>query len=131
MSLDTVLAELKSTLAEQMEIFVRASTEVKESSAIINKTQAAIAALEGNPLSGYEGFSGRTYPGSIEENAELFNKLGQPMAEPGFFYDSSGQLRPNGWIDVVETEAAIPAFTLPALPTEDFADAGDLLGLRG
>ena len=71
MSLDTVLAELKSTLAEQMEIFGRATLEVQESSAIINKTQAAIVALEGNPLSGYEGFSGRTYPGSIEENVGM------------------------------------------------------------
>ena len=79
MPLETVIAELKSTLAAQLDIFGRATLEVKESSAIINKTQAAIAALEGNPLSGYEGFSGRTYPGSIEENAELFNKLGQPM----------------------------------------------------
>jgi len=131
MSVEAILQELKDTLAENISIHMQASKDAADSLAMINKTQAAISALEGNPLSGYEGFSGRTYPGSIEENAELFNKLGQPMAEPGFFYDSSGQLRPNGWIDVVETEAAIPAFTLPALPTEDFADAGDLLGLRG
>ena len=145
MSVATILDELKSTLAEQMEIFVRASTEVKESSAIINKTQAAIAALEGNPLSGYEGSSNFYRPGAIEEVAtfpmtaqaaekkrdEILHMFPPPTVEPGFFYDSDGVLRPVGWDASLNTAEPIPTYKLPPLPTEDFADAGDLLGLRG
>jgi hypothetical protein len=114
---------------------MQASKDAADSLAMINKTQAAISALEGGnkpvpDCAELTPWSEHPWAKEIEKSSST-KRAEQPMAEPGFFYDSSGQLRPNGWVNVVETNAAIPVFTLPALPTEEFSDAGDLLGLRG
>ena len=133
MSLQGILDELKATLATQLDIFGRATLEVQESSAIINKTQAAIAALEGSAIAPYN------LPNSVPESVLRTSGYMQPLsqhqteAEPGFFYDSDGVLRPNGWDNsLVATQAAsVPAYILPPIPSDEFADSGDLLGLRG
>ena len=139
MSVEAILEELKATLAENISTHMRASKEVADSLAMISKTQDAIAALEGKNLAPdyaeLTPWSEHPWAKEIDNPApsviRTTNHSITTVAEPGFFYDADGVLRPNGWVNVVETEAAIPAFTLPALPTEDFADAGDLLGLRG
>jgi hypothetical protein len=107
---------------------MQASKDAADSLAMINKTQAAISALEGGnkPVPDYPCLQD-----SAPSVKRTTNHSITTVAEPGFFYDSSGQLRPNGWIDVVETEAATPVFTLSPIPSDDFADSGDLLGLRG
>lgn len=133
MSLQGILDELKATLAIETEIFTRSTLEVQESSAIINKTQAAIAALEGSAVAPYN--LPNSAPESVLRTSGYMqptpNAPEQPMAEPGFFYDSDGVLRPVGWDASLNTAEPIPTYKLPPLPTEDFADAGDLLGLRG
>jgi len=140
MSVEAILQELKDTLAENISIHMKASKDAADSLAVINKTQAAISALEGDnkPVPDYP---------CLQDSALSVIRTGymqptpnvpeQPIAEPGFFYDSDGVLRPNGWNTNAPTNGMlantndVPAFTLPPIPNDDFADSGDLLGLRG